>query len=157
MSSIKFLPFTGINPLDLMAVMNEDSLRLHLIDHPYFDIETIDSWICEKIETDQIQGCRVRVVLIDQKIAGWCGIQPESEGFEIAIVISQRYWGAGIAIFKTLVGWGRELGHNKLVFNLLESRREYKALRKIASKIECRQLLGRSFTTYHLPVIQSGA
>ena len=157
MCNIEYLSLQAVVPKDLMSVLNEDSLRAHLIDHPHFDITNIQAWIEDKIEADALPGCRVRVIYIGGVLAGWCGIQPDDYGFEIAIVISQRFWGSGIPIFKTLMLWADELGHKEVLFHLLDTRREYKALAKMATKVHRTQLLGRSFTTYHLSVEQHNA
>lgn len=154
MCNIEYLSFKQVDPKELMTVVNEDSLRVHLVNHPSFNVASIQEWIEDKIKTNAIQGCRVRVVSIDGALAGWCGIQPDDYGFEIAIVISQRFWGYGIPIFKTLMLWAGELGHKEVLFHLLDTRREYKALAKIATKVHRTQLLGRNFTTYHLTVGQ---
>jgi hypothetical protein len=118
MSEFEYLRFSEVNPGDLMVAINEDSLRTHLIDHPYFDSTSIQAWMEEKIKTDAIQGCRIRVVFIDGELAGWCGVQPDNNGFELAIVISQKFWGYGIQIFKTLMCWAKELGHTEVLFRL---------------------------------------
>ncbi len=154
MRNIEYLNFKRVDPNGLIAVVNEDSLRAHLIHHPYFDVTSIQAWIEDKIKTDAMRGCRVRVVSIDGALAGWCGIQPDDNGFEIAIVISQKFWGSGITIFKTLMCWAHELGHKEVLFHLLDSRREYKALAKMATKVHHTHLLGRCFTTYHFSVNQ---
>jgi len=154
MSNIEYVSFKQVDPEALMSVVNEDSLRTHLVDHPYFDATSIQAWIEEKVELDASPGCRVRVVYVDGVLAGWCGIQPDELGFEIAIVISKQFWGCGIPMFKTLISWAKELGHTEVHFHLLDSRREYKALAKIASQMRSTQLLGRSFTTYHFSVEQ---
>lgn len=151
-SEIEFLCFTQVNPEDLMVVVNEDSLRTHLIDHPYFDTSSIQVWMKDKIITDAIQGCRIRAIFIRGSLAGWCGIQPDDNGFELAIVIRQRFWGFGIVIFKILMCWAKELGHKEILFHLLESRPEYKALNKMSTKVHKTELAGRSFTTYYVPV-----
>ena len=52
--------FNEVDPKELMGVVNEDSLRAHLIQHPHFDIKSIKTWIEDKIHTDAIRGCRVR-------------------------------------------------------------------------------------------------
>ncbi|MCX4190854.1 hypothetical protein [Methylophaga sp. OBS3] len=152
MSNIEYLRFEHVNPEDLMSVVNEESLRGHLIEHPYFDSKSIREWSMDKTETDAMDGCRVRVISIAGEIAGWCGIQPDDNGFEVAIVISQKFWGSGMPIFKTLKCWTSELGHKEVLFHLLDTRREYKALAKMATKVCHTQLLGRSFTTYYFSV-----
>jgi hypothetical protein len=156
MSNIEYLSFDDVVPNELMAIVNEDALRAHLIDHPYFDINSIHTWIEDKIEADALPGCRVRVVSVNGAIAGWCGIQPDDNGFEIAIVLSQRFWGSGITIFKTLMNWAGELGHKEVLFHLLDSRREYRVLAKMATKVQRTKLLGRIFTTYYFSVGYQG-
>lgn len=152
MPSIEYLTFDQADPKDLMEVVNEDTLRAHLVDHPYFDANSIRQWVKDKIALDKLPGCRVRLVSIDGTLAGWCGIQPDDNGVEIAIVISQRFWGAGIPIFKTLLDWAGELGHKAVLFHLLDTRREYRALAKMASNVRRTRLLGRCFTTYQFSV-----
>ncbi|MCV2403431.1 N-acetyltransferase [Marinomonas sp. C2222] len=154
MRNIEYLAFEYVDLNVLMDVLNEGSLREHLVEHPYFDPKSISEWVKGKVETDAVEGCRVRVISIDGDIAGWCGIQPDDKGFEIAIVLSQKFWGAGASIFKTLLGWAAELGHKEVCFHLLDSRREYKTLAKMADSVSRSQLLGRSFTTYLFSVDQ---
>ncbi|WP_045856426.1 GNAT family N-acetyltransferase [Teredinibacter purpureus] len=152
MSAIEFSCFNRVKAEDLMRVINEDSLRTHLIDHPYFDTNSTQAWMKGKIKTDAVQGCRIRVVYINGVVAGWCGIQPDDNGFELAIVISQKFWGFGVSIFKTLMRWAKELGHKEVLFHLLESRPEYKALHKMSTKVVKTEMAGRYFTTYHVSV-----
>lgn len=152
MSEIEFLHFNQVNPTEFMDVVNQDSLRTHLIEHPYFDETSLHAWMNEKINTDVIHGCRIRAVYIGGVLAGWCGIQPDDNGFELAIVISQKFWGFGIPTFKKLMCWAKELGHKEILFHLLESRREYKVLNKMSTKVYKTELSGRCFTTYHLAV-----
>ncbi len=152
MSEIEYSLFGNVNPEEMMGIVNEDSLRVHLIDHPYFDVISLQAWMEEKIRIDSTQGCRIRAVYVDGELAGWCGIQPDDNGFELAIVITKKFWGFGIPIFKTLMRWANELGHKEVLFHLLESRPVYKALNKIATKVQKTEQLGRCFTTYHIPV-----
>lgn len=152
MPNIEYINFSQVNPKELMTLLNEDSLREHLIPHPYFNEMSIQTWMKEKVEIDFMQGCRVRVVSVDGAIAGWCGIQPDDNGFEIAIVISQRFWGCGIPIFKTMMGWAKQFEHKEMLFHLLDTRREYKVLAKMATKVDRHRLLGHNFTTYYFAV-----
>ncbi|WP_096086803.1 GNAT family N-acetyltransferase [Agaribacterium haliotis] len=152
MSNIEYLNFNCVDAAAFTDVLNEESLRTHLIEHPRFDAASAKQWINEKSKKDKLPGCRLRVLVIDGELAGWCGIQPDEQGFELAIVVSKRFWGAGLPIFKTLMTWAAELGHREVLFHLLDSRREYKALAKIAKKVEKTELLGRHFTTYYLAV-----
>ncbi|KZN70382.1 N-acetyltransferase [Pseudoalteromonas luteoviolacea] len=154
MSKIEFLRFNQVNPSELMGIVNQDSLRKHLIDHPHFDETSLQTWMDEKITTDAMHGCRIRAVYIGGVLAGWCGIQPDGNGYELAIVISQKFWGVGISIFKSLMCWAKELGHKEIRFHLLDSRPEYKALNKMSTKVHKTELSGRCFTTYYVTVGQ---
>jgi len=152
MDEIKFVSFNQVDPESFLPVVNEQALRKHLIDHAYFDSASIKEWMNEKNQTESIPGCRVRAVFIDGILAGWCGIQPDDSGFEIAIVLSKEFWGAGISIFNSLMCWAKELGHKEIIFHLLDTRPEYKALKRKANKVQKTALLGRSFTTYFISV-----
>lgn len=149
---IQFVNFNQVDPQDLLPVVNEQALRKHLVDHAYFDSVSVKEWMDEKIQTDSMPGCRVRAVVIDEVLAGWCGIQPDDNGYEIAIVISKGFWGAGISVFNSMMRWAKELGHKEIIFHLLETRREYNALKRKASKVQKTELLGRSFRTYFISV-----
>lgn len=152
MSDIEFRSFKRVDPETFLSIVNEASLRKHLIEHKPFTANSIREWVNQKLEIDALEGCCVRAIYIGGVLAGWCGIQPDDRGFELAIVLSQRYWGKGISVFKTLMRWAGELGHAEIVFHLLDSRPEYKALSRLASKVQKTQWSGRYFTTYYVPV-----
>lgn len=154
MSEVEYLSFDRVNPDDFMEILNEDSLRTHLIDHPYFDSSSLEAWMEEKIKVDSMPGCRIRAVYFNGVIAGWCGIQPDDNGFELAVVLAQKFWGLGLSIFKSLMAWANEMGHKEVVFHLLDSRPEYRALSKIANKVHKTEQLGRCFTSYTIPVTE---
>lgn len=154
MSSIEFPSLSQVDPNALMSVLNEDVLRVHLVDHDYFDAESIRAWVEGKTKVDAQPGCRIRAVQIDGDVAGWCGIEPDDGSFELSIVIAQRFWGSGLSIFRTLVKWADELEHKEVLFRLLDSRREYKMLKKMAKRVDQSEWSGRQFTTYHFSVEQ---
>jgi len=152
MTDVNFVHFKDVDPEDWLPVVNEQDLRKHLIHHENFTSSSIREWINDKLEIDSLVGCRIRAIYIDGSLAGWCGIQPDDNNFELAIVLSQQFWGAGIPIFKALMLWVKELGHQEVVFHLLDSRPEYKSLINLSSRICKTQLLGRCFTSYYISV-----
>jgi len=152
MNDIEFISFSKIDPEDFLPVLNSEPLRKHLIDHAYFDSISIREWINGKIQIESIPGCRVRAVFIGGILAGWCGIQPDDNGFEVAIVIAKEFWGFGILIFQEIMLWAKEMGHKEIVFHLLETRSEYKFLKRKATKTQKTELLDRGFTTYFISV-----
>jgi len=154
MSEIEYANFNKVNPEDFLPVLNDEILRLHLIKHAYFDSVSIREWMYGKIQSESISGCRVRALYIDRVLAGWCGIQPDDNGFELAIVISQQFWGFGTSIFKTLMCWAKEFGHKEVLFHLLDTRPEYLFLKRKAAKVHKSELLDRKFTTYWISVVE---
>ena len=133
MNKIEYIHFSQVNPEELLEILNDTLLRKHLVAHAVFDTFSIREWMDQKNQSDSIPGCRVRAVSIDGELAGWCGIQPDDGGFEIAVVLSRRFWGSGISVFKALMHWARELGHQEIKFHLLETRPEYTFLKKSPS------------------------
>lgn len=152
MTDIEFSSFKDVRAEEWLEILNQDALRTHLIEHPYFDENSLNEWVEDKMKVDSMAGCRVRAVYIGGVLAGWCGIQPDDNGFEIAIVISQKFWGKGISIFRILMRWASELGHREIIFHLLETRPEYKALKKMSTRSHKTTLAGHRFTTYYLAV-----
>lgn len=152
MTAIDFIEFTHIPPEEFLPVLNDQSVRKHLIDHEAFTPASIREWIHEKCAIDSLKGCRIRGIYIHGVLAGWCGIQPDENGFELAIVLSQQFWGVGRSVFTAVMCWADELEHKEVLFHLLDSRPEYRALKKISTKVRKTELLGRSFTTYYISV-----
>ena len=152
MAIIGYHPFDAVSASAMADFLNQPQIRTHLIEHPLFDEPAAQSWMNSKQALDQKPGCRLRLVFIDGEFAGWCGIQPDEQGVELAIVIAPGFWGAGIRIFKTMLQWASELRHEWVVFHLLDSRKQYRALAKLASRVERHTWEGREFRTYVIEV-----
>jgi len=154
MSRLEFKPFGDVRAEDFLPLVNDETVRKHLIDHPPFDAASVRVWMDDKIRIDMLPGCLVRALVIDGALVGWCGIQPDGEGVEIAIVIAKAGWGAGIAIFKEMMGWARSMGHREVLFHLLDTRPAYRFLARRSTRVKKTTLSGRGFTTYYLSVEQ---
>lgn len=152
MNNIEYVKLTEINPDEFISLLNKQKIREHLIEHELFDESRVKQWLESKIEVDLIQGCKVRAIVIDKQLAGWCGIQNENKNYEIAVVIDEDYWGLGRIIFRDIMVWAKELGHKTIYIHLLYTRPEYKYLRKMSKKVYESELLGSKFTTYELAV-----
>ncbi len=152
MKKIEYKKFNTLDPLEFITILNEQSIRSHLISHGLFEDNSVREWVAGKIEVDAITGCRVRAVYSDSQLVGWCALQKEQGHFEIAIVISKNAWGIGSQIFKEVMRWSEELRHQEVVIHLLETRPQYKFLKKMCIRSYRSKMLGRQFTTYHLQV-----
>ncbi len=152
MSRIEYLKLEEIEPTDFLPLLNKQTTRQHLIEHELFDAQRVMEWIKGKVEMDALQGCKVRAIMFDEQLAGWCGIQIEEGKYEIAIVIDDRYWGLGKKIFHELLGWAKEFGLQTIYIHFLYTRPEYKFLRKISKNVYKSVLMESKFTTYELEV-----
>jgi len=152
MNKLKYVKFDEINMNDFKDLLNKQKIRQHLIEHELFDLETVSSWIEDKITVDNIRGCRVRGIYSNDVLAGWCGIQLEEEKYEIAIVLDDKFWGIGKRVFADMMQWAKGFGHTEVFIHFLHTRPEYKFLRKISKNVYETELLGNKFTTYQLAV-----
>ena len=150
--NIKYLKLNNTNPNDFLSFLNKQKIRDHLIEHALFDIHSVTAWINSKVDVDAIDGCRVRAIVCNEQLAGWCGIQLEDDKYEIAIVIDEQFWGLGKTVFQDMMGWAHEFGHNEVFIHFLHTRPDYKFLQKIATKVYATDMLGSKFTTYQLAV-----
>lgn len=152
MSTIKYIKFEEVDSTEFIPLLNKDKLREHLISHDLFDLELVKSWMVSKIEVDACSGCKVRAILVENNLAGWCGIQFENGKYEVAVVIDESYWGLGIKIFQEVMAWAKDFNHETVFIHLFHTRPEYRFLRKIAKNVYQSELLGGKFTTYELEV-----
>lgn len=153
MDTIEYINPGEANSSDFMTLLNKQKIREHLIEHELFDESTTNEWLNSKIKIDSSPGCKVRAILINQKLAGWCGIQLEGDKYEIAIVLDDNYWGLGKIIFSEIMSWAKEIGHKTICIHLLNTRPEYRFLKKMSTNVYKSELLGRKFTTYELEVV----
>ena len=152
MKKLEYVKFDEIDLKYFKDLLNKQIIREHLIEHELFDLNSVDSWIKEKIEINNIQGCRVRGIYSNSDLAGWCGIQLEKGKYEIAIVLDDRFWGIGKSVFVEMMGWAKEFGHDEVFIHFLHTRPEYRFLRKVSKNVYETVLLGHKFTTYQLVV-----
>ncbi|WP_444885157.1 N-acetyltransferase [Microbulbifer sp. PSTR4-B] len=150
MKAIEYLKFSEVNPHKFLPILNGHKTRKHLIEHKMFTLKTVTEWMHSKIEVDKEAGCRVRAIIVDDELAGWCGIQQECGKYEIAIVIDGQFWGVGRIVFQDLMRWARELNHDEVLVNFHHTRPIYKFLEKIAEDIHESEIYGSKFTTYKI-------
>ena len=105
MKTIEYISLQDIDRQALLTILNKETLRKHLVAHNAFDDALLDEWIAGKVSVDATEGCRVRGILIDGAVAGWCGIQFENQAYELAIVLDEACWGAGVSVFKDMMAF----------------------------------------------------
>lgn len=152
MKKLEYAKLDDVNIKDFMDLLNKQKIREHLIEHELFNLDTVSSWIKEKIKVSNTQGCRVRGIYVNNTLAGWCGIQLEEGKYEIAIVLDDIFWGLGKSVFFEMIGWAKEFSHDEVFIHFLHTRPEYKFLRKISKNVYETEIFGNKFTSYQLAV-----
>ena len=136
-----------------LQLLNSDLVRKHLIQHPRFTMETFGIWLQSKIKADQQSGCILRAIQSDGNLIGWCGIQIESGDYELALVLSPKYWGHGREVTNQIVVWAQELGHKQLFAHLPQTRPQTKALERLFGKpIRVSRIHENVFNTYRIEI-----
>lgn len=152
MNIIEYVKLNEVALTDFVSLLNKQKIREHLIDHPLFDIVNAKAWIEAKLQVDCSPGCKVRAILVNKHLAGWCGIQIQDGQYEIAVIIDDKYWGLGVKIFREMMIWAKNLGHKSIFIHFHHTRPEYRFLRKISKNVYESKLLGSKFTSYELAV-----
>ena len=136
-----------------IELLNSDLVRKHLIQHPQFTTETLNIWLQSKIQEDQEPECRIRAIHSDGNLVGWCGIQIESSNYELALVLSPKYWGHGREVFNQVIKWAQELGHKQLLAHLPQTRPQIKALERLFGQpVGESNIQGNVFNTYRIEI-----
>jgi len=150
MNELQYIKFDSVDENEFISILNRQRIREHLIEHDFFDGNSIRDWIELKMSVDSTPGCKIRAIKFEGKLIGWCGIQLELERYEIAIVLDHAAWGKGKRVFADLMAWAKELGHKDIFINLLHSRRENRYLARMAINISHSEIHGSKFTTYQI-------
>lgn len=153
MKTIEYIKLEEVNSDDFIPLLNNQKNRVHLLEHEFFDADTVKLWIESKLKMNSTFGCKVRAIMVENQLAGWCGIQLEDGQYEIAIVIDDKFWGIGKRVFKEIMLWAKSLGHSELLIHFLHTRPRYKFLQGMSKKVYESELYGKKFTTYELEVV----
>ena len=136
-----------------LELLNSDLVRKHLIQHPVFTSDTVAIWLQSKVEVDREPCCLMRAIQSDGRLIGWCGIQIESGEYELALVLSPKFWGHGREVVNQIKLWARELGHKHLLAHLPQTRPQTKALERLFGKpIRVSNIHNTVFNTYKIEI-----
>lgn len=152
MITIEYTDLRDLEQGELLSILNKEKIRQHLVSHDQFSEQTLAEWVSSKASVDSTDGCKVKGIRVDRAVAGWCGIQFENESYELAIVLNEAHWGAGISVFKDMMVWASELGHSHVVLHFFNTRPEYKFLTKMASRVYESTIFGQKYKSYQLRV-----
>jgi len=89
---------------EVMELMNHPLLKKHmpLMEQTFGDSEC-DAFLAAKEQIWQEHGYGPGAFFIDDRFAGWGGLQPEHGEADIALVLHPDFWGSGRTIYQMII------------------------------------------------------
>lgn len=101
---LQFKRLSEISYADLIELNNNPLvLRQMPLGRPDFDEVKCSAWVEQKESQWALNGYGPWAFIIDQKFAGWGGLQQEEGDADLAMVLHPNYWGFGKAIYDEIV------------------------------------------------------
>ncbi|MFM7140070.1 MAG: hypothetical protein ACKOXS_07240 [Actinomycetes bacterium] len=83
-----------------LELFNDQKVKKHMPLADFsVDEDWIQSWIAKKLDSSKETPFEISSIWVEDKFAGWGGIQADGENFEVAIVLRPQYWGFGLEIY----------------------------------------------------------
>lgn len=125
MSNFELVSLDSIDIAELHKVLSNPRISRHL---PLFDSDIDTNWVSDWVKSKISQWDDSRLgpyaVLVEEKVVGWAGYQPDGELAELAIVLSPEAWGIGLDVVEEVERRWQSYGDGrKRVFYLPKSRR----------------------------------
>lgn len=102
--TLEFKRLTEVDLMDIMSLNNNPDVLRHMpLGSANFDLAKAKEWVQQKDAQWQQYGYGPWAFLIDQKFAGWGGLQYEEGDADLAMVLHPDFWGSGKAIYLEIV------------------------------------------------------
>ncbi|PIK13500.1 GNAT family N-acetyltransferase [Halobacteriovorax sp. JY17] len=106
MSEIKLIHLFEVKEQEIVDLMNNNMVKKHMpLLNKGFSAEDCKTFLKSKKEIWDEHGYGPWAFLIDDKFAGWGGLQPENGEADFALVLHPKYWGYGKKIFNKIKNW----------------------------------------------------
>ena len=101
---LEFKRLTEVDLADIISLNNNpDVLRQMPLGSANFDLSKAKEWVQQKDAQWQQYGYGLWAFLINQKFAGWGGLQYEKGDADLALVLHPDFWGSGKVIYHEIV------------------------------------------------------
>ncbi|MEO1393333.1 MAG: GNAT family N-acetyltransferase [Cyanobacteria bacterium J06634_5] len=130
------IAFTRLTKIPLEAIidlMNDPAVRRHLplAQDEFGDVEC-DHFVANKERMWEERGFGPWAFVLDDQFIGWGGLQPEGDDVDVGLVLSQKYWGAGPALYRRILTYAfEELCVDSVTALLPPSRTRVSAMRRL--------------------------
>ncbi|HAT3977608.1 TPA: GNAT family N-acetyltransferase [Legionella pneumophila] len=137
----------------IIQLLNDPLVKRHMpLSVDNFDEKHYTNFIQAKESIWENFGFGPWAYFIDDKFVGWGGIQPDGDDFELALVLSPKYWGYGRHLYNNLIEEAfSQLHLNSITILFPPSRTRIKWIFKIGFIEEGRVVInGKIFTRFRL-------
>lgn len=148
---LKYL--TEIDKDEMIKLMNHPLILRHMpLATAKFDDEKYTQFIKAKEKIWNEKGYGPWAFVINGKLAGWGGLQPENGDVEIALVLHPKYWGLGKIAYDKIINYAFEkLGLDSLIVLFPPSRNRIKGLFRLGFKKDGElEIEGKKFFRYRI-------
>ncbi|MFG6102546.1 N-acetyltransferase [Leptolyngbyaceae cyanobacterium CCMR0082] len=130
---ITFTRLSKIPPNAIIDLMNDPAVRRHLpLAQDEFGYVECDRFVAIKERMWEERGLGPWAFVLDDEFIGWGGLQPEGDDVDLGLVLNQKYWGAGPALYRRILKHAfEELCVDSVTALLPPSRKRVAALRRL--------------------------
>jgi|TARA_Y100000816_G_C26089530_1_gene575541 GNAT superfamily N-acetyltransferase len=152
--NIQFCRLSHIKIADIIALNTNDRVlkQMPLADGTQFDEQQCIAWVKGKEKQWQEHGYGPWAFLVNDKFAGWGGLQYEDGDADLALVLHPQYWGLGKQIFNEIIKRAfNEMGFESVTILLPPTRKNLKGIYLLGFELEGEVILsGERFIKYRL-------
>ncbi len=142
--NIQFQRLTEVNKTEIIALMNNHLVKRQMpLLKGGFDEGTCDKFIKAKEHLWNKYGYGPWAIIINDKFAGWGGLQPEHGEADLALVLHPNYWGLGKVLYNQIIAKAfGEMGLQSVTVLFPPSRTRIKGLLKLGFKKDDELMIG---------------
>ncbi|WP_286757225.1 GNAT family N-acetyltransferase [Roseivirga sp. UBA838] len=134
--SIEFKRLSEVEKSEIIDLMNNSLVRrqMPLLKDDFNEI-LCDKFISAKEQLWTEYGYGPWAFVINNRFAGWGGLQPENGEADLALVLHPDYWGVGKVLYKGIINRAfGEMGLNSITILLPPTRTRINALLRLGFK-----------------------
>ncbi len=150
---IEFKRLAEVDKADLVELHNNPLVRRQMpLFEGVFTEEDCDTFVIEKEKLWEEHGYGPWAFFIDNRFAGWGGLQPEGEDADLGLVLHPDYWGTGRALYEKVIerAFG-DMGFDSVTILFPPSRTRIKGILRLGFKPDGEvEIGGERFIRYRL-------
>lgn len=102
---IEFKRLSEVEKSEIIELMNNPLVRRHMpLTGDSFGKSDCDEFVAAKERLWSEHGYGPWAFIVDDRFAGWGGLQPENGDADLALVLHPKHWGIGKALYAEIIG-----------------------------------------------------